>query len=284
MSSPASATEPRAAAHASPSCSSAARSRSRRASCTAPAEVAALLPADTCVYIPSLPGLPLARTLEAVAAHPRRRPRPGAARLGAAHPRPRASSAISSKRGRGEARRAPRAAHRRRRAEAERPVRRQPAGPRVSGLLRRVRHARDRRRGLSGRASAHFATRLAKSFEQKAAARARAGARHLRRHAVLVLARRAWSSTAPTSRAARPTCRSTSASPGPTDPVGARALRAALRRQRLAARAAEPRQPASPGWSPTPIRASSSPRSRATALRASRATSSACTSTASAAR
>ena len=32
------------------------------------AEVAALLPADTCIYIPSLPGLPLARTLEAVAA------------------------------------------------------------------------------------------------------------------------------------------------------------------------------------------------------------------------
>jgi methylenetetrahydrofolate reductase (NADPH) len=32
------------------------------------ADVAALLPADTCVYIPSLPGLPLARTLEAVAA------------------------------------------------------------------------------------------------------------------------------------------------------------------------------------------------------------------------
>lgn len=31
-------------------------------------EVAALLPANTCVYIPSLPGLPLARTLEAVAA------------------------------------------------------------------------------------------------------------------------------------------------------------------------------------------------------------------------
>jgi methylenetetrahydrofolate reductase (NADPH) len=30
--------------------------------------VAALLPADTCVYIPSLPGLPLGRTLEAVAA------------------------------------------------------------------------------------------------------------------------------------------------------------------------------------------------------------------------
>jgi methylenetetrahydrofolate reductase (NADPH) len=30
-------------------------------------EVAALLPADSCVYIPSLPGLPLARTLEAVA-------------------------------------------------------------------------------------------------------------------------------------------------------------------------------------------------------------------------
>jgi methylenetetrahydrofolate reductase (NADPH) len=32
------------------------------------AEVAALLPTDTCVYIPSLPGLPLARTLEAIAA------------------------------------------------------------------------------------------------------------------------------------------------------------------------------------------------------------------------
>jgi methylenetetrahydrofolate reductase (NADPH) len=31
-------------------------------------EVAALLPANTCVYIPSLPGLPLSRTLEAVAA------------------------------------------------------------------------------------------------------------------------------------------------------------------------------------------------------------------------
>jgi len=32
------------------------------------AEVAAQLPASTCVYIPSLPGLPLARTLEAIAA------------------------------------------------------------------------------------------------------------------------------------------------------------------------------------------------------------------------
>src|SRR5690242_9547104 len=32
------------------------------------AEVAALRPAGSCVYIPSLPGLPLARTLEAVAA------------------------------------------------------------------------------------------------------------------------------------------------------------------------------------------------------------------------
>ena len=31
-------------------------------------ELAALLPSNTCVYIPSLPGLPLARTLEAVAA------------------------------------------------------------------------------------------------------------------------------------------------------------------------------------------------------------------------
>jgi methylenetetrahydrofolate reductase (NADPH) len=31
-------------------------------------EMAALLPANTCVYIPSLPGLPLARTLEAIAA------------------------------------------------------------------------------------------------------------------------------------------------------------------------------------------------------------------------
>jgi methylenetetrahydrofolate reductase (NADPH) len=32
------------------------------------AEVAALVPADTCVYIPSLPGLPLSRTLEGVGA------------------------------------------------------------------------------------------------------------------------------------------------------------------------------------------------------------------------
>jgi methylenetetrahydrofolate reductase (NADPH) len=32
------------------------------------ADLAAVLPADTCVYIPSLPGLPLTRTLEAVAA------------------------------------------------------------------------------------------------------------------------------------------------------------------------------------------------------------------------
>jgi methylenetetrahydrofolate reductase (NADPH) len=32
------------------------------------ADVAALLPANTCVYIPSLPGLPLSRTLEAIAA------------------------------------------------------------------------------------------------------------------------------------------------------------------------------------------------------------------------
>jgi methylenetetrahydrofolate reductase (NADPH) len=31
-------------------------------------DVAALLPADSCIYIPSLPGLPLARTLEAIAA------------------------------------------------------------------------------------------------------------------------------------------------------------------------------------------------------------------------
>jgi len=31
------------------------------------ADMAALLPANTCVYIPSLPGLPLARTLEAIA-------------------------------------------------------------------------------------------------------------------------------------------------------------------------------------------------------------------------
>jgi methylenetetrahydrofolate reductase (NADPH) len=32
------------------------------------AQIAALLPKDTCIYVPSLPGLPLARTLEAVAA------------------------------------------------------------------------------------------------------------------------------------------------------------------------------------------------------------------------
>jgi methylenetetrahydrofolate reductase (NADPH) len=32
------------------------------------ADVAALLPTDSCIYLPSLPGLPLARTLEAIAA------------------------------------------------------------------------------------------------------------------------------------------------------------------------------------------------------------------------
>jgi methylenetetrahydrofolate reductase (NADPH) len=32
------------------------------------AQIAALLPKDTCIYVPSLPGLPLARTLQAVAA------------------------------------------------------------------------------------------------------------------------------------------------------------------------------------------------------------------------
>jgi methylenetetrahydrofolate reductase (NADPH) len=31
-------------------------------------ELAALLPTDACVYLPSLPGLPLSRTLEMVAA------------------------------------------------------------------------------------------------------------------------------------------------------------------------------------------------------------------------
>ena len=31
------------------------------------ADVAALLPKDSCVYIPSLPGLPLSRTLDAIA-------------------------------------------------------------------------------------------------------------------------------------------------------------------------------------------------------------------------
>jgi methylenetetrahydrofolate reductase (NADPH) len=31
-------------------------------------EVAAILPADSCIYVPSLPGLPLSRTLEAIAA------------------------------------------------------------------------------------------------------------------------------------------------------------------------------------------------------------------------
>ena len=79
MSSPASAIEQRPAAAVPRRASrelliggcSPARS-SCRARCTAPPRSRALLPTDTCVYIPSLPGLPLARTLEAVG-HPRAR-------------------------------------------------------------------------------------------------------------------------------------------------------------------------------------------------------------------
>ena len=59
------------------------------------AEVAALLPTNTCVYIPSLPGLPLARTLEAIAAIRAAGLDPGAARLGAPHPATATSSATS---------------------------------------------------------------------------------------------------------------------------------------------------------------------------------------------
>jgi methylenetetrahydrofolate reductase (NADPH) len=52
-----------ACARARPSSSSPAPSKFRRIG-----ELAALLPADACVYVPSLPGLPLGRTLETVAA------------------------------------------------------------------------------------------------------------------------------------------------------------------------------------------------------------------------
>ena len=66
MSSPASATE-----HPSPSLAELIAAGSLEISprdLHRAAEVAALLPADTCVYLPSLPGLPLSRTMAAVAA------------------------------------------------------------------------------------------------------------------------------------------------------------------------------------------------------------------------
>ena len=67
MSFPASATEPRLEARISELVAAGSLEISPRELHRAK-EVAAVLPADTCVYIPSLPGLPLARTLEAIAA------------------------------------------------------------------------------------------------------------------------------------------------------------------------------------------------------------------------
>jgi len=67
MSSPASATEPGTAGRVSELLIAGSLEISPRELHRAGA-VAALLPANTCVYIPSLPGLPLSRTLEAVAA------------------------------------------------------------------------------------------------------------------------------------------------------------------------------------------------------------------------
>jgi methylenetetrahydrofolate reductase (NADPH) len=67
MSFPASATEGALAARLSELLAAGSLEVSPRELHRAP-EVAALLPAGTCVYIPSLPGLPLSRTLEAIAA------------------------------------------------------------------------------------------------------------------------------------------------------------------------------------------------------------------------
>jgi methylenetetrahydrofolate reductase (NADPH) len=67
MSSPASATEHALHARASDLLIAGSLEISPRELHRAP-ELRAILPADTCVYIPSLPGLPLARTLEAVKA------------------------------------------------------------------------------------------------------------------------------------------------------------------------------------------------------------------------
>src|SRR5256885_7006914 len=67
MSFPASATEPRLEARISELVAAGSLEISPRELHRAK-EVAALLPTGSCVYIPSLPGLPLARTLEAIAA------------------------------------------------------------------------------------------------------------------------------------------------------------------------------------------------------------------------
>ncbi len=67
MSSPASATEPRLQARLSELLVAGSLELSPRELHRA-GEVAALLPSTTCIYLPSLPGLPLARTLEAIAA------------------------------------------------------------------------------------------------------------------------------------------------------------------------------------------------------------------------
>ena len=141
MSSPASATERGLQARALRAAGRRARSRSRRASCTAPARSPRCCRPTTCVYIPSLPGLPLARTLEAVAA----------IRAAGLDPVPHVSARRILERrrvprfpegGRDEARRAPRAADRRRRAEAEGTVHRQPADPRIRAARRLAASAR----------------------------------------------------------------------------------------------------------------------------------------------
>src|SRR3954468_23248962 len=67
MSFPASATEPRLQGRIADLVAAGSREISPRELHRA-GEVAALLPADTCVYIPSLPGLPLSRTLDAIRA------------------------------------------------------------------------------------------------------------------------------------------------------------------------------------------------------------------------
>ena len=67
MSSPASATDPRLGSRVSELIAAGSVEISPRELHRAK-EVAALLPSGSCVYVPSLPGLPLARTLEAIAA------------------------------------------------------------------------------------------------------------------------------------------------------------------------------------------------------------------------
>ena len=221
MSSPASATEhPRVAARACCGAAlAAARSRSRRASCTAPPEVATLLPADTCVYIPSLPGLPLARTLDAIAAIRAAGPRPGAARVGAAHPQPRRVPRRSCKKAAAQ-----HGVHRVLLIGGDEP---RPKGPFADSLqmleqgvlkecgVREFGVAR-----LPGGPSAHSAQqRSTRALERKIDARARAGHRRLHGHPVLASRRSAWWNTARVSPARRPELPVYVGIAGPTDPA-----------------------------------------------------------------